>query len=199
MAVTHTNRRGAMYHLLQGTTKTGKPKYFVSKKPGPNTVDVIPEGYELFESPIDAVVHVRKIRPTSILPEELDETIRIIGKVTGKKIFYVLRESDALVVYWPDRDPEAVSKVFSRIFGASLHANSHDDTSIDPGVMMFMQTTAVLKFVLSNEKKRTFGAERMCFRGEGFWLPCSKSTPLPALVESFCSHLGQESFYEIGL
>lgn len=199
MAVTYTNRRGETYHLLQGKTKTGKPKYYVSKKPGPNTVDTIPDGYELFESPVDAIVHARKIRPTVILPEELDETIRIIGRVTGKKIFYVLREGNALVVYWPDRDPGEVSELFSRMFGVSLQSGSDHDTSYDHSLMMFMRTSAVLKFVLSNEKKRTFAAERMCFRGEGFWLPCSQSKPLPSLVESLCSHLGQESFYEIGL
>ncbi len=199
MAITHTNRRGETYHLLQGKTKTGKPKYYVSKKPGPNTVDPIPDGYEIFENPVDAIVHVRKIRPTSILQEELDETIRIIRKVTGKKIFYVLREGDALVVYWPDRDPEDVSRLFSRVFGVSLTADSSDDAPIDPGLMMFMKTSAMMKFVLTSEKKRTFTASRMCFRGDGFWLTCSPSTPLPALVESLCGHLGKECFYEIGL
>lgn len=199
MAITHTNRRGETYHLLQGKTKTGKPKYYVSKKPGPNTVDAIPDGYEIFENPLDAIVHVRKIRPTSILQEELDETIGIIRKVTGKKIFYVLREGDALVVYWPDRDPGDVSRLFSRVFGASLTPGVSDDMPIDPGVMMFMRTSAMLKFVLTNEEERIFAAERFCFRGDGFWLPCSHSMRLPALVESLCGHLGQESFYEIGM
>ena len=199
MAITHTNRRGETYHLLQGKSKTGKPKYYVSKKPGPNTVDPIPDGYEIFENPVDAIVHVRKIRPTSILPEELDETIRIIRKVTGKKIFYVLREDNALVVYWPDRDPGEMSRILSPTFGVSLRANSQDDTFIHPGVIMAVQTSALLKFVLTNDKKRTFAAERMCFRGDGFWLSCSRSMPLPALVESLCGHLGKESFYEIGM
>jgi hypothetical protein len=199
MPVTHTNRRGETYHLLQGLTKTGKPKYHVSRKTGPNTVDAIPDGYELFENPVDAIVHVRKIRPTSILPEELDETKGIIRRVTGKTIFYVLCEGAALIVYWPDRDPEVASQMFSTIFGAALPGSSSDAATIDPGVMMFLRTTAVLKFVLSNEKKRTFAAERMCFRGEGFWLPCSKSMALATLVESLSRHLGQESFYEIGL
>lgn len=199
MAITHTNRRGDTYHLLQGKTKTGKPKYYVSKKLASNTVDAIPDGYEIFENPVDAIVHVRKIRPTSILEEERDETIRIIRRVTGKKIFYVLREDNALIVYWPDRDPEDVSRLFSRVFGASLPAELSDDVPIDPGVMMFMRTSAMLKFVLTNEKERTFAAERFCFRGDGFWLPFSQSMPLPALVESLCGHLGQESFYEIGM
>lgn len=198
MPVTHTNRRGETYHLLQGLTKTGKPKYHVSRKAGPNTVDAIPDGYELFENPVDAIVYVRKIRPTTILPQELDETKGIIRRVTGKKIFYVLSEGDALVVYWPDRDPAGVSQLFSEIFGASLTGSSSDASRIDAGVMMLMKTSAVLKFVLSNEKKRTFAAQRMCFRGEGFWLPCSESMALATLVESLSCHLGQESFYEIG-
>ena len=198
MPVTHTNRRGETYHLLQGLTKTGKPKYHVSRKTGPNTVDAIPDGYELFENPVDAIVHVRKIRPTSIIPEELDETKGIIRRVTGKTIFYVLSEGDALVVYWPDRDPEAVSNMLSHIFGASLLGSSSDASMIDAGAMVVMKTSPVLKFVLGNEKKRTFAAQRMCFRGEGFWLPCSESMALATLVESLSCHLGQESFYEIG-
>ena len=50
MTVTHTNRRGDTYYLLQGLTKTVKPKYYVSKKPGANTVEQIPDGFELYES-----------------------------------------------------------------------------------------------------------------------------------------------------
>jgi hypothetical protein len=47
------------HHLLQGQTKTGKLKYPFSKKTGPNTVDVIPDGYELFENSVDAIIRHR--------------------------------------------------------------------------------------------------------------------------------------------
>lgn len=52
---------------------------------------------------------------------------------------------------------------------------------------------------LTVEKQRIFSAERMCFRSDGFWLTFLRPMPLPELVESRCGHLGQESFYEIGL
>ena len=169
------------------------------KSPDPNTVDTIPDGYELFESPVDAIVHVRKLRPTRILPEELDETIRIIRRVTGKKIFYVLREGDALVVYWPDRDPGDLSRMFSRTSGGSLRANSpgryfhpsrSDNGRTDIGIIEVCPDGRQE----ANVRRRTH-----VFPGDGFWLPCSRSMPLPALVESLCGHLGQESFYEIGM
>ena len=195
MAVTHTNRRGETYHLLHGRTKTGKPKYYVSKKPGPNTVDEVPEGFELFENPVDAIVQVRKIRPTSILLEERDEAIRVIERVTGKKTFYVLRESNALVVYWPDQN----FNVIDELFGYSAPMQAFRSAFIEQQLTSTHRTSAVLKFELSNTSERKFVASRMCFRGEGFWLTVSRSMPLPALVESLSSHLGKESFYEIGL
>ncbi len=33
MSIEYVNRRGDKYYLLQGKTKTGKPKYYVSRKP----------------------------------------------------------------------------------------------------------------------------------------------------------------------
>jgi hypothetical protein len=51
MTIEHINRRGKKYYLHEGKTKTGKPKYFFSMKSEGNTIDAIPEGYEIYENP----------------------------------------------------------------------------------------------------------------------------------------------------
>ncbi len=68
MAVEHTNRAGRTYHLRQGKTKTGKPRWFFSSWPDGKgeAVDKLPEGYEIHEHPESAQVFLRKKRPQLI-------------------------------------------------------------------------------------------------------------------------------------
>ena len=76
MAIEYVNRRGERYHLLQGKTKTGKPKYYVSRKPGGVPVEHMPEGYEFYEEPDRGIVTVRKIRPTNVTTQEREMLMR---------------------------------------------------------------------------------------------------------------------------
>ena len=50
MPFTYTNRKGKTYILCQGTTKTGKPRYYFSPNPKDPVLDAIPEGYEIREN-----------------------------------------------------------------------------------------------------------------------------------------------------
>ena len=70
MPVEYINRKGQIYYLHQGTTKTGKPKYFFSMKQAAQQVDTIPEGFEIYENP-NAQVFLRKIQPKLISDEEI--------------------------------------------------------------------------------------------------------------------------------
>jgi hypothetical protein len=201
MTVTHTNRRGDTYYLLQGLTKTGKPKYYVSKKPGPNTVAQVPDGYELYESPVDGIVHVRRIRPTSILPAERENAIKMIRKLTQRDLFFAECEADSLVIYWPDQDPVATSSLLSRMFGMpienDLSLHSVGRNQVDQSVLLMLRTSPVLRFTLQNEAKRTFVAERMCYRsGDEFWLQISKAAKLEDLIRTMAPHLGQDSLFD---
>ncbi|KKM87650.1 hypothetical protein LCGC14_1266760 [marine sediment metagenome] len=51
MLVTYINRKEDIYYLHKGKTKTGKPKYFFSKKRNGDLVEKIPDGYEIYENP----------------------------------------------------------------------------------------------------------------------------------------------------
>jgi hypothetical protein len=87
--IRHVNRRGEAYYLLVGKTKTGKPKYYVSKRPQGTPAEKMPEGYEFHESPAD------------------------------QALFFVEVEDDSLVVYWPDRDPDVSSELVGFLLGGS--------------------------------------------------------------------------------
>ena len=66
MHIEHTNRKGQTYYLHVGKTKTGKPKYQFSKKSTGDLVNEIPEGYEIYEHPVNGQVFLRKKLPRLI-------------------------------------------------------------------------------------------------------------------------------------
>jgi hypothetical protein len=77
----YVNRRGDRYFVSQAKTKTGKPKFYCSKRPGGVGVDRLPEGFEIHERPEDALVSVRKIRPARIQPFEREELTRLANEL----------------------------------------------------------------------------------------------------------------------
>lgn len=69
MPITHVNAKEKTYYLHQGTTKTGKPRYYFSTKRDGTLVDTLPEGYEVYENP-NAQVFLRRMVPQMIRDEE---------------------------------------------------------------------------------------------------------------------------------
>jgi len=191
MPVTYTNRKGETYHLLVGATKTGKPKYYVSKKAGSHTADFIPEGFELHEHPASGIVHLRRVRESKLTSAERDFAVTEIRNATGTPHFFVEIEDDALVVYWLDgsaRDDAELLRTFGPGAARRLHARkvSHGSYS------------ALMRFVLIDEHQRLFRTERMCFRSSvDGWMPISSRRPLGELIDDYAQHLGQESFFEL--
>src|SRR5437867_2612508 len=114
MPMEYVNRRGDRYFLLQGKTKTGKAKYYVSRKPDGVPVEKMPEGYELYENPERGLVSVRKIRPTKLLPEERAKLGAWTRELAGIEFFFVDVQDDSLVVYTPATDPSGSVSVLSR-------------------------------------------------------------------------------------
>ena len=80
--VQHVNRKGDVYYLHEGQTKTGKPKYFFSKQAAGNLCSQIPDGFEVYEN-VRGQVFCRRIQPKLISDEEVAvvrEAIRKCGK-----------------------------------------------------------------------------------------------------------------------
>ena len=85
MTIEYINRRGKKHYLHEGQTKTGKPKYYFSQKNEGNLADIIPDGYEIYETPNNAKVLLRKVLRQLITAEEIALVKNGIEKYTNMK------------------------------------------------------------------------------------------------------------------
>jgi hypothetical protein len=84
-AVQHINRKRETYYLHQGRTKTGKPRYFFSRKSEGELCRQVPDGFEIYEDP-RGQVFCRRIRPKLIWEQEI-EVVREAIRNCGKQFF----------------------------------------------------------------------------------------------------------------
>ena len=104
MPVEYVNRRGDRYYLLQGKTKTGKPKYYAARKSSGLAVEQMPEGYEFYEHPEQGLVFVHKVQSSRVSPSERDVLVNWTRQLAGIEYFCVDIQGDSLVVYTPSTD-----------------------------------------------------------------------------------------------
>jgi hypothetical protein len=72
-----------------------------------------------------------------------------------------------------------------------------DQTQIAEFVAQAVHYSPMMQFLLEDEKRRTFTAQRYCFIGSiDDWLDIGHG-PLTTLVKRYVKHLGQESYYEL--
>jgi len=196
MPVEYTNRSGDVYHLQAGITRNGKPRYWFGRKLTGEPCEAIPAGFEIRENPANAVVTLRKIRPSEIAPPELELLSTAIGKEAGLQHFIVDVDGNSMVVYLPGLDDKAAERSiaelagpFGAIFrGAELKASLIARSGYDK----------VMRFDLVDRDERLFIVQRWCFRGSvDDWIWLGGPAPLPDLVRTYSRHLGKESFFEL--
>jgi hypothetical protein len=193
MGLEHVNRRGDRYYVLQGRTKTGKPKYYCSRKPEGNRVDRLPEGYEIHESPSNGVTTVRKVRPSRIVAAERELVERLARELAAVPVIIDV-DGDCLVVYASNRSPAASIVLFERLFGQETAAGAE----IGGWIEAHSHYASELRFTLTDEDERLYSAERWCYRsGIDGWFPLRGHKSLERIARSYLPHLGQESFYEL--
>ena len=191
--IEHINRRKQIYYLYEGKTKTGKPKYFFSRKKEGNSVDVIPDGYEIYENP-NAQVFLRKIPVQVIFLEEI-ETVKIgIKKHLKASDFIIDVKGKNIIVYLCDQNVDLSMKIME----AMTFPNTPDFLRDRDSFAFSLSYSPMMQFVLEDVETRVFTVERWCFRGfiDG-WIPLDNSTDLQKLVQTYSAHLGKESFYEL--
>jgi shikimate kinase len=188
-AITYTNRKGHTYYLHVGVTKKGNPRYYFSTKDTGDTCAEIPGGYEIHENP-NAQVFLRKIQPKLIGDEEVQIVEQALKQHPRPSNYRLDVRGEIITVYESNRRGLSVNG-FAPFSSAALMQEIYDKQA------HFMP---VLRFVLLNEDKRLFGAERYCFRGSiEDWMPLlgAGRASLKDLARKYVKHLGEESFFEL--
>jgi hypothetical protein len=177
MPITYTSRKGKTYTLCTNLTKKGKPRYFFALDPeGRQTVDEIPEGWEIRES-VEGIVSLARRRPQDITKREVA----------------IIREA----IYRHAEIPRY------RIDNRSDHIDIHErvppeEIALKPGEQRRHPRHApLLRFILIDEKARTFRVQRWCYLGHiDDWIDVGTPGPLEDVAEDWISRLGTESFFE---
>jgi hypothetical protein len=190
MAIEYVNRKGKTYYLHEGTTKTGKPKYFFSMKSDGNLVDTMPEGYEIYENP-NAQVFLRKIRQRIVTPAEVDIVQTGVKRYAQTEHCIVDVKGKDIVVYLCDQNIDALMAITAMV-------PDKDTTQLQETVLQSTTYSPMMQFGLIDKRTREFSVARWCFRGSvDDWIELDSGRDLKALVKKYAPHLGQESFYEL--
>jgi hypothetical protein len=161
MRVTYTNRKGVIYYLCQGVTKTGKPHYYFAREPHGNPLEQIPAGYIISDS-VNGIVSLVKARPAQILPDEVATVESAVRRHPKSRNYRVGIKQNRIEVY--ERvgpEVEDLAPIF-RGFGVMgpglterLQARLDQNAQFKPE----------MRFVLVDAEQRVFQAQRMCYRG----------------------------------
>jgi hypothetical protein len=196
MGLEYFNRRKKRYFVHQGTTKTGKPKYYASTKDGATRIDRMPDGYEFYEEPQSAIVTIRKMKPTRILPLERTRLEAWTRGLAGIEHFIVEIDGDSLIVHTPGNgcnDPPGsrIDEVYGK-FGI-------DTTMLRSIFAESASYSPMFRFTLIDEDRRIFSADRWCYRGGiDTWISLmGRNESLETLAREYLPHLAKESFFEL--
>jgi hypothetical protein len=188
--ITHTNAKGKTCYLHQGTTKTGKPKYHFSMQSEGTLAESIPAGFEIYENP-NAQVFLRRIPPKIITDEErqvVEEGMRKYASVQDYKIDV---RGNAIAIHTAHQDSETFSEMFTRA------RPDLDQTQIAALVAQAVHYFPMMQFLLEDEQRRTFAAQRYCFIGSiDDWIDIGHGK-LTKLVKRYVKHLGHESYFDL--
>lgn len=190
MSIQYTNKKKQRFYLHQGTTKTGKPKYFFSMKKEGTLVDKMPDGFEIYENP-NAQVFLRRIQPKIITDEEMAIVQQGIKQLSKLHYYQIDVKKNTIIIFEANQDAEAFAEILK--FAHKAKEMGRDNLPI-----RLISYSPMLRFVLVDEEKRVFKTERYCFLGSvDDWITIGKVGKLQNLVKKYVKHLGQESYYEL--
>jgi hypothetical protein len=187
--IKYTNRRGKTYYLYQGTTKTGKAKYFFSTKIDENQVNSIPDDFEIYENPNARVFLIKKV--TSL-----------ISDLEKQAVISSIKKNESIGYYIVD-----VKKEYITIHTAKQNPIFEDESWVSKLIQMndlklreiSLNYMPEMRFKLVDANGRYFMAERFCYRGSiDDWIVISEPEKLNNLMK-YIGHLGKDSFYELCL
>ena len=198
MPLEYENRMGHLYYLHEGKTRTGKPRYYVSRSLEGNPIESVPEGYEIHELPERAQVVLRKVTHTAIKPFEREQVEQGLRRYGGLNHFVVDVQEHSLVVYLPSMSEAECAEIVADLAGPMPLSTSRRLDEKRERLLRRSPYEKMLRFVLTSPDRRLFRAERWCYRGSiDCWISLHDSAPLGDLVKKYAVHLGKDSFFEL--
>src|SRR5262249_27033776 len=98
----------------------------------------------------------------------------------------------AIVVYTPSQSVEEFAQLLT---GINPFVS---ETQVRALFTRAVQYAPMFQFVLENEKRRTFTAQRYCFLGAiDDWMDIGTPGKLATLVNKYVKHLGKESYFDL--
>jgi hypothetical protein len=187
--ITHTNAKGQTFALYQGTTKTGKPKYYFAMQSEGTLAKTLPGGYEIYENP-NAQVFLRRIPPKIITDEErqvIAEGMRTYATIKDYKIDV---KGKAMLVYTALQDIDTLADLFT-----DLYPDPTANVALMAHLRKVVHYSPMLVFQLVDATRRTFQTLRYYFLGSvDDWIEVGKPGKLATLVKQYVKHLGRDSY-----
>jgi hypothetical protein len=190
MKVKYANYKGETYYLLKGKAKKGSTQYFFSKKEEGEPAEAIPKGYEIYENP-NGRVFLRKIVPQKITQDELSVVENSIRQYAKLKDYKMDLKGKVITIYLLEQEMDDLRSCFDS-FALINHS------LLDESLKNVLTYSPILRFVLTDEKKREFRVERAGFADpDDEWFLLQGGNDLQKLAKKYCRRLGKDSFYDL--
>lgn len=181
MAYCYQNRRGESHYIKVVPTKKGKLRYYivrdVSKYTEDELIDIIPQGFEIYESPEEGRVVLRKRIHSKITEFELEIIEEAIEAETEIGDYILDKEQDAIMVY---------------VASLTLADTLTDDEAFLRKIQRYF---AELRFEKLSEEK--YCVQRFCSLSRYYgWITIETHSNLSYLGEKYCPHIKKESLLQ---
>ena len=100
-------------------------------------------------------------------------------------------KKNAIIVYLADQDIEAIRELLPKKYILKYRG-------MEKALDSILDYSPMMRFVLTDNEKRKFVAERYCFLGSiDDWIYISGPDKLENVIKKYLKHLGKDSFYEL--
>jgi hypothetical protein len=186
MPVVYTNRRNEKVYLKTAPTKSGKLQYCavknISKMNPDELLDYIPEGYEFYENPREAMVYFRRIPRYNTTDAEVEIVDSVMKQHETVSDYIIEKGADEIIIFVSQMNKNDEQYLGYRELIAGLH--------------FYRRYEDVMKFVKTG---KTYKAQRYCWRSSvDDWITLESGKDLKFLAEKYCKHIGKDSYYELG-
>ncbi len=204
MPIEYTNSVRATYRLLETKTKKGKSHYFFSANPDSKgtPVEKIPEGFEIYEHPANSQVFLRKKRPQLITELEKHLVETQVEKLKRDQRYRVDCKDKEITIYESNANVGNLQNILGNLleqFPIKKDAGLKPEQLLDDLVNTVTRDySPIMKFTLVDDKRRTFAAQRFCFKGAvDDWISIGGPADLQKLVKKFVPTLETDDFFEL--